>query len=90
MSKVLNFSFCGKTDVRVAAEGGRGMRVQLLTDGRSGRLSGPGGVCKVKCMEGQSSSTSSPPTGDNVLERISLEDYPLAQCNDKTAAVYYR
>ena len=56
----------------------------------SGRLSGPGGVCKVKCMEGLTSPTSSPPPGDNVLERISLEAYPLAQCNDKTAAVYYR
>ena len=76
------------------AAGGRGMRVQLLTDDRSGRLSGPGGVCKVKCMEGQTATstttTSSPPTGDNVLEKISLEAYPLAQCNDKTAAVYYR
>ena len=73
------------------AAGGRGMRVQLLTDDRSGRLSGPGGVCRVKCMEGQTpTTTSNPPTGDNVLERISLEAYPLAQCNDKTAAVYYR
>jgi len=27
---------------------------------------------------------------DDELERISLDDYPLAQCNDLTTAVYYR
>ena len=70
------------------------MRVQLLTDSKSGKGAGPGGVCKVKCVEGQQNptptTTKAPPTGDNILERIALDAYPLAQCNDKTAAVYYR
>ena len=67
------------------------MTVQLLTDDLSGKYSGPGGVCKVKCLKGSTSPTPTPPQqGENVLERISLEDYPLAQCNDLSPAVYYR
>jgi len=35
-------------------------------------------------------TTTAAPTTGSVLERQSLYSYPLAQCNDKTSAVYYR
>ena len=31
-----------------------------------------------------------PVVGENLLSLVSLEDHPMAQCNDGTPAVYYR
>ena len=81
------FSVCGDKS-NISGESSKNARVQLLTDQVSGaRGSGAGGECRVSCSQG---NNGTPPSGDNVLEKISLDQYPLAQCNDLTTAVYYR
>merc|ERR1711990_1224227 len=47
--------------------------------------------CLLSLLSGLTASPSVPPTGGpEVLELVSLENFPLAKCNDGTTAVYYR